>query len=112
MLGLLAEPSDSPSTEPQSQVEPLRAETSASVTGNQKIRQVWKKEKWVLQTTCEYLGTNQERVHVGIENDMVSGQPQKEGGFRSDDPASRIGPWNIGLMITSHPDYSTGPGKS
>ena len=35
VLGLLGEPSDSPSTEPQSQVEPLRAETWTSRTGNQ-----------------------------------------------------------------------------
>lgn len=35
MLGLLGEPSDSPSTEPQSQVEPLRVETWTSGTGNQ-----------------------------------------------------------------------------
>ena len=47
-----------------------------------------------------------------IETICLVGNLRKSEGFRSDDPASRIRPWNISLMITFHPDYSTGTGKS
>lgn len=40
------------------------------------------------------------------------GNLRKREDFKSDDPASRIRSWRISLMLTFHPDYSTGTRKS